>query len=146
MIKREELTNPESCMSRALPEERTFVLLARDACAPAAIRTWAEERLERGYNRENDPQIVGAYDCAALMEEERDGIKEILKATPLGVADKPDLDASRSDQSQLLAQIHQMVHAEVQRPGDNDQRFRALKRVRAFLEDRVPSLKVGRAE
>lgn len=34
VIKSEELSNPASCMNRALPDEMTFVLLARDAAAP----------------------------------------------------------------------------------------------------------------
>jgi len=64
MIKREELSNPQSCMSRAKEDEMTFVLLGRDAAAPAAIRAWIKERVRLGKNREGDAQIVEARECA----------------------------------------------------------------------------------
>lgn len=60
------------CMARAGAAEMTFVLLSRDACAPAAIRFWAAERCRTGRNSENDPQIVEAMECASTMERERD--------------------------------------------------------------------------
>jgi hypothetical protein len=71
VIKSEELTNPESCMSRARPEEMTFVLLARDVAAPATIRAWVGERLRLGKNVLGDKQILEALDCAERMEAQR---------------------------------------------------------------------------
>jgi len=71
MIKREELTNPDSCMSRARDEEMTFVLLARDAAAPVVIRAWVVERIRIGKNKENDAQVKEALACANRMEAER---------------------------------------------------------------------------
>ena len=71
MIKREELTNPKSCMSRAKDDEMTFVLLGRDAAAPATIRFWVDERIRLGKNCLMDPQIVEALECAASMERAR---------------------------------------------------------------------------
>ncbi len=71
MIKSEELTNPESCMSRALPDERVFVLLARDLVASQVIREWARLRCLHGKNTVKDPQIVEALECADLMDIER---------------------------------------------------------------------------
>lgn len=71
MIKREELSNPKSCMSRAKDDEMTFVLLGRDVAAPAAIRSWAAERVRLGKNWIGDPQIVEALACAERMEEQR---------------------------------------------------------------------------
>jgi len=44
MLKIDELTKPESCLSHARMDERIFVLLARDAAAPETIRFWAAER------------------------------------------------------------------------------------------------------
>jgi hypothetical protein len=70
MRKRYELTDPASCMSRARDSEMTFVLLGRDAAAPAAIRAWIAERLRLGKNRPDDPQIVEAERCARAMEAE----------------------------------------------------------------------------
>lgn len=71
MIKREELTNPDSCMSRAMDDEMTFVLLSRDVCAPETIRFWCESRISAGKNTPNDPQITEALACAKRMEWQR---------------------------------------------------------------------------
>lgn len=71
MIKREELTNPTSCMSRAHENEMTFVLLGRDAAAPVAIRAWITERIRLGKNKLDDEQIKEARDCANQMENPR---------------------------------------------------------------------------
>lgn len=71
MIKREELTNPKSCMSRAGDHEMTFVLLGRDAAAPAAIRAWIDERVALGKNMPSDEQILEAQHCADYMEQQR---------------------------------------------------------------------------
>lgn len=68
MIKRDELTDPRSCMSRARDDEYTFVLLERDDAAPATIRFWANERIRLGKNVATDPQIVEAFAAAARME------------------------------------------------------------------------------
>lgn len=71
MRKRGELTDPTSCMSRARDDEWTFVLLGRDAAAPAAVRAWIEERLRLGKNARTDPQIVDAerWIAAVLAEQ-----------------------------------------------------------------------------
>lgn len=68
MIKREELSNPNSCMSRASEDEMTFVLLGRDVAAPAAIRAWIEERVRLGKNAREDPQILEAMVCATFIQ------------------------------------------------------------------------------
>jgi len=68
--KSQELTNPSSCMSRAKDDEMTFVLLGRDAAAPATIRWWAQERVRMGKNTWKDAQIMEAMQCAATMELE----------------------------------------------------------------------------
>lgn len=67
MIKREELSNPESCMSRAREDEMTFVLLGRDKAAPVAICAWVTERLRLGKNTRHDAQITEALVCAEIM-------------------------------------------------------------------------------
>lgn len=71
MRKNQELTNPQSCLSRARGDEMTFVLLGRDAAAPAAIRAWVEERVRLGKNSRTDSQILDALKTARLMELER---------------------------------------------------------------------------
>jgi hypothetical protein len=71
MRKREELSNPDSCMSHAEDDEMTFVLLARDPAAPDAIISWALKRVSLGKNKLSDPQIQEALDCASEMKEWR---------------------------------------------------------------------------
>lgn len=68
MTKLEELSNPNSCMSRAREDELTFVLLERDPAAPAAIRAWAGERVRIGKNLACDAQITEALLVADLMD------------------------------------------------------------------------------
>lgn len=75
MIKREELTNPQSCMSRALADEMTFVMLARDIAAPDTIRHWCALRFLMGKNKLTDPQIKEAMACADEMERQRKNIE-----------------------------------------------------------------------
>lgn len=75
MRKRDELSNPAGCMFRAKDDEMTFVLLGRDAAAPAAIRAWVAERIRLGKNRPDDPQVLEAEGCARVMEEEREAMK-----------------------------------------------------------------------
>lgn len=69
MLKKDELTDLSSCMSRARSNEMTFVLLARDPAAPEAIRAWIQARLRLGKNQPNDPQLVEALECAMYMEQ-----------------------------------------------------------------------------
>lgn len=71
MRKVDELTNPKSCMSRAANSEMTFVLLGRDAAAPAAIREWIQERIRLKKNNPEDDQIIEAAHCALQMEQDR---------------------------------------------------------------------------
>jgi hypothetical protein len=66
-----ELNNPHSCLSRARDDEMTFVLLARDAAAPVAIRAWIAERIRIGKNEPDDAQVREAEHCARTMEAER---------------------------------------------------------------------------
>lgn len=68
MIKRLELTDPNSCMSRAHDDEMTFVLLGRDAAAPATIRFWIDERIRIGKNKASDPQIREAERWILTMQ------------------------------------------------------------------------------
>lgn len=67
-LKTIELSNPSSCLSKAKPDEMIFVLLARDAASPAAIRAWIAQRIALGKNQPTDPQILEAEECALKME------------------------------------------------------------------------------
>lgn len=68
MFRDEEARSLTSCFNRARGFEMIFVLLARDAAAPAAIRAWVSKRIELGKNKADDPQILEALRCASIME------------------------------------------------------------------------------
>jgi hypothetical protein len=68
--KRDELTNPNSCMSRARDDEWTFVLLGRDRAATHAVREWIRVRISLGKNKIDDPQIVEAQEWIRNVEAE----------------------------------------------------------------------------
>lgn len=78
MIKNQELHDPNSCLSKALSEERIFVLLARDICAPEVIRKWVSERIRVGMNAADDMEIYDALACADAMEVERLPVRRLL--------------------------------------------------------------------
>jgi hypothetical protein len=71
MIKRRELTDPASCMSRAHEDEMTFVILARDKCAPGTIKDWVKRRIKSGKNIKGDSQTTEALRCAQIMTLQR---------------------------------------------------------------------------
>lgn len=71
MRKISELNQEKSCLNKAGLHEQIFVLLARDAAAPATIRAWVAERIRLGKNTAGDAQTCDALACARLMERER---------------------------------------------------------------------------
>lgn len=73
MIKRHELNDSQSTLSRADDYEMLFILLGRDVAAPVAIRAWIMERIRLGKNQPDDAQILEAELCALRMEAERSG-------------------------------------------------------------------------
>jgi hypothetical protein len=84
MLKRDELTNETSCMSKAFDDEMTFVLLGRDVAAADTIYYWIERRIRAGKNGPNDPQIQEARRCAAKMREQYEARQEAIKAATEG--------------------------------------------------------------
>lgn len=49
MRKKDELSNPSSCLNRAADDEPIFVLRANDPSAPTAVAAWAERYMsEKG--------------------------------------------------------------------------------------------------
>lgn len=65
-IKRDELTNPNSCLNKADPEEPIFVLRAQDLLAPIVIRLWAD--LARA-NKTDEEKVQEAKRLAFSMEQ-----------------------------------------------------------------------------
>lgn len=86
MIKRLELTDPTSCMSRAADDEPTFVLLGRDLAAPWTIRAWCSARILAGKNAEGDPQIAEARACADAMDVYRQRRDDDVQASAVEAA------------------------------------------------------------
>ena len=74
------------CYANAEPDEPMFVLLARDASAPASIEEWAEKRaqdIRDGVKPESDwPMVKEARECAGAMREwrkrHRDNYKPVV--------------------------------------------------------------------
>lgn len=64
MLKKDELANPRSCLSRAAPEEPIFVLRGKDALAAQTVRLWAAMAL----GRHEPDKIVDALQLADMMD------------------------------------------------------------------------------
>jgi hypothetical protein len=71
MLKRYELSEPNSCLNKAGENEMLFVLLARDRAAPKALRFWCNERIRLHLNDPGDEQIKEALACADAMAAAR---------------------------------------------------------------------------
>jgi hypothetical protein len=69
VIKARELSDPKSCLNKALDHEYIFVLLERDQAAPKAIREWVTERIYLGLNSPQDEKIQSALRTADEMEK-----------------------------------------------------------------------------
>lgn len=62
MRKCEELSDPNSCMSRARDDEMTFVMLERDIASAGTVLDWRERRIRFGKNKRSDPQMIEALE------------------------------------------------------------------------------------
>jgi hypothetical protein len=71
MLKKDELNDPTSCLSKSKDNEMVFVLRAHDSAAPDVIRYWVTRRLLDKKNHPGDTQISEALACASEMERQR---------------------------------------------------------------------------
>jgi hypothetical protein len=71
--KRDELSDPGSCLNKARDDEWVFTLLGRDEATPAGIRGWAAERIRLGLNKPGDQKILDALRQADLIAAEHAG-------------------------------------------------------------------------
>jgi hypothetical protein len=78
MRKSAELESKTGCLAKAWDNEMIFVLLARDPAAPAMIRAWVAERIRLGLNTDADFQIHEALNCAAIMERQREPLRDAI--------------------------------------------------------------------
>lgn len=67
MIKRREISDPNSYLNRSADGEVLFVLMGRDAAAPATIQFWISQRVLLGKNAPDDAQLLEAKECAKKM-------------------------------------------------------------------------------
>ena len=68
MLKREELSRPDSCLNKAGDDELIFVLRAKEPAAVYAVRAWIARRLEMVLNFDDDPKIIDAYEWVRRAE------------------------------------------------------------------------------
>lgn len=96
MRKKQELSNPNSCLNKAKDEEMVFVMLGRDEAAPAAIRAWCRKRVKLGKNNPDDLQILEAEECAFKMEVEQcegqNPLDTVMVRYAQGTATQDDLE------------------------------------------------------
>lgn len=81
MLKKDEISDPNSCWNKARLDERVFILLERDLASPVTIQSWVNERIRTGKNTPSDAQILEAVECAHLMwaqKQKDDAIKDAI--------------------------------------------------------------------
>ena len=75
MLKRDELSNSNSCINRAADDEPVFVLRAHDPAAPEIVREWADayasrkEEAHETMTAQEREKYREAIDLAHRMEE-----------------------------------------------------------------------------
>lgn len=69
MKKRDEISDPNSCLSRARDDEWVFTLLERDITSPDVVRYWVMKRILAKKNKMGDPQIAEALQWADRVEK-----------------------------------------------------------------------------
>jgi hypothetical protein len=87
MIKTLEQRDSQSCWNKAADTEMVFVLLARDAAAPHAIREWVKERIRLNKNTVDDYQVKDALAAALFIERtqaEADQKSGLICVHPVG--------------------------------------------------------------
>lgn len=65
----DEIEKLDSCLNKSADDEWIFVLTARDAHAPAAVRKWADDYEASGGRPE---KVAEARACADNMEAQRE--------------------------------------------------------------------------
>jgi hypothetical protein len=109
MLKIEEINQPDSCFNKARPNERIFILLARDPAAPRAIRSWVDARIALGKNAPGDAHIREALQCASLMEEELEQRRPLSRSGALEIAARAAAGSSHEYTQVANFQAHEWV-------------------------------------
>jgi hypothetical protein len=119
MRKKDEITNPTSCLNIALPDEPLFILLGRDPAAPYAIRMWTEGRILAGKNERFDLQITEAEVLADTMDRERALIRQQVVGGPTYERQLFELLDLLDRRGGLGLDVHDKIRALI---GDPDER------------------------
>ena len=69
MKKIQEISDPNSCLNRASPDEFLFVLRSKDKAMADTIVFWAGLRIGMGLNKLWDPKIQEALALAEKLKE-----------------------------------------------------------------------------
>lgn len=69
MLKRLEISDPNSCLNKAGDDELIFVIRDVDVAAPGTVRDWCSRRIKAGKNQPGDAQITEALQWADKVEE-----------------------------------------------------------------------------
>lgn len=77
-LKRDEISDPTSCLNRAADDEPVFVLRAKDPLAAKLVEDWAARAVISGTHE--DARIQGAYRFAQSMRAWRE--QHLLHAKP----------------------------------------------------------------
>lgn len=65
MLKRDEVSDPTSCLNKAADDEPVFVIRAKDRVGPATVRDWVYRATALGIHQE---KVAEALDLARAME------------------------------------------------------------------------------
>lgn len=71
MIKREELSNPNSCLNKAEDDEILFVFRDKDLTFADVVRYWIGKRIQYGLNKPGDAKLVEAEETAQRVQRKQ---------------------------------------------------------------------------
>jgi hypothetical protein len=86
------------------------------------------------------PYDADTFSEGGLSGEETDALIEAIhegRQCPECAETVREIDRLKEDYQTFARSVHEMADKEVQLPGDNEQRFRALMRIRSFAERHI---------
>lgn len=105
MIKRDELSNPESCLNQAADDEPLFVLKANDPIAAETVRWWLHRSIQRRIHLtrlSEGAQTAGLMDDWRMARRPRLPMSEAVRTA--SEFKGPDIIAGRPDAGGFLEQ------------------------------------------
>lgn len=71
MLKRHEISDPNSCLNKAKDNQMVFVLTENDKAMEETIEFWINKRIELGLNELGDTKMVTAQNVADYVRSQR---------------------------------------------------------------------------